>query len=343
MVGPIAIASRVATPRRRRPASAGASACGCRRRTAGAVAGQRRVDDPPHELADGLVEEPVSHDRAPSAAVASSVTSTLTQPARRAASAIGARPAPAARPTARSLARSSARGSPTVRSSSAGRAIRPSRDRNRPRTSPTAPAAASARELRVAQVARRHVDAVGARTPRPKTAVPAARRGRERLADRRIVLEGVAKLGRPDDRRGGHQPDRGAGRRPEALHDLVRARRLRGAGGGAVELDDLGGRRPAGAKVCRELEHRAAPRDADRAGRPDGGELLRGGTGDALAGEELVVRGGARRGHVDARPRRAARTVGSARPRAPRDGPPGERSRSGRPTRAGRGRAAARP
>ena len=54
-----------------------------------------------------------------------------------------------------------------------------------------------------------------------------------------------------------------------------------------------------GSQVGRELQHRAAPRHADRPFRPDRGKVVRGGRGDALAGELLVVgrRAGGR--HVD--------------------------------------------
>ena len=100
-------------------------------------------------------------------------------------------------------------------------------------------------EVRVAEVAGCDVDAVGPGTPMPKTAVAARarRRASPRLTGR---LQRVAQLGRADDGRRRHQPDRRPAGGPESLDDLVGPGRTGGAGRGAVELDDLGGRGPAG-------------------------------------------------------------------------------------------------
>ena len=65
-----------------------------------------------------------------------------------------------------------------------------------------------------------------------------------------------------------------------------------------------------GRRCAGQLEHRAAPRDADGAAGPEGGEVGGGRCRHALAGQQLVVR---RRTRSPARPRRRRRAARSAR------------------------------
>ena len=62
---------------------------------------------------------------------------------------------------------------------------------------------------------------------------------------------------------------------------------LRGAAGGAVQLDDLGRLGPSLREVTGEREHRAAPRDGDRAGGSPVGQVVRGRARDGVPRQVL--------------------------------------------------------
>ena len=143
------------------------------------------------------------------------------------------------------------------------------------------------------------MDALGAQDAHAEDRRLGSARGRQRLADRGILLQRVPQPGRAHDRRGRHQPDRRAARGTEPLHDLVGTGGTGGSRGRAVELDDLRGRGPARAQVRGHLEHRAAPRDADGTGRRERTKVHRRRPCDTLTREELIVRRGSRRGDVD--------------------------------------------
>ena len=151
----------------------------------------------------------------------------------------------------------------------------------------------------IAEITRGHVDAVGPEDSHSEDGGPGGASRRQGVPDGRVAFERVAEFRGADDRRGGHESDRGPARPPELLHDFLSSGGARGARDGAVELDDLGGAGPALAEACRDLQHRSAPGDTDCAGRLERGQMNRGGAGDVRPGKQLLVGIGASRRHVD--------------------------------------------